>query len=60
MGAYDFFANTGGFLGLWTGASVMSFIHVVISVVQFCCPRLDPMYNDDEQRDKVRILHLAI
>ena len=38
----DYFGLFGGFLGLWTGASLMSFMHVFVFVAQFVFPCLDP------------------
>ena len=45
----DFFGVIGGFLGLWTGASIMSFIHLAVFFCQFVFPSLDPG-SEDENR----------
>lgn len=54
----DYLSNIGGILGLWTGASTLSFIQLAVFLFQFFFPALDPAWKKKqaEMADKqVRI-----
>lgn len=42
----DYFGAVGGFLGLWMGASMVSFIQFGVFLFQFCFPSMDPSVEE--------------